>query len=137
MKLSKTSDYAIRLLAFMAREENKMYSAKYLVETLDISDKYLRRILTDLSKAGFIFSVQGRDGGYRFSKSTSSIYLADVINAFEGMDQYSGCILGFCDCNDDNPCALHHLWADVRGSYLQIFNEKTIHDISKTKTLRF
>lgn len=137
LKLSKTSDYALRLLAYMAREEDKMYSAKFLVETLSISDKYLRRILTDLTKAGFVFSVQGREGGYKFAKPCSEIYLSDVINAFEGMDQYSGCILGFCDCNDKNPCALHHLWADARVSYLKIFNEKTIYDISKTNTLRF
>ena len=62
MILSKTSEYALRILAFMSKNEDKLYSAKFLVDTLQISDKYLRRLMTDLTKAGFIYSVQGRDG---------------------------------------------------------------------------
>ena len=66
MKLSKTSEYALRILSFMAKDSSHLYSAKYLIEKLNISDKYLRRLMTDLCKAGFIKSIQGRDGGYIF-----------------------------------------------------------------------
>ena len=75
MILSKKSEYALRILAFMSKNEDKLYSAKFLVDTHQISDKYVRRLMTDLTKAGFIYSVQGRDGGYRFAKSTNEIYL--------------------------------------------------------------
>lgn len=69
MKLSKTSEYALRILIFMAKEPEQLYTAKQLVEELNVSDKYLRRLMTDLSKSGFIRSVQGRDGGYMFIKT--------------------------------------------------------------------
>ena len=75
MKLSKTSEYALRILIYMAKEPNKLYTATQLVKELGVSDKYLRRLMTDLSKAGFIKSVQGRDGGYTFMKSTNEIFL--------------------------------------------------------------
>jgi Rrf2 family protein len=73
MKLSKTSEYALRILSFMARYPDKLYAARHLVEKLKISDKYLRRLMTDLSKAGFIRSRQGREGGCFFAKKISSI----------------------------------------------------------------
>ena len=129
MKLSNTSEYALRILCFMTKDENRLYSAKYLIDELKISDKYLRRLMTDLTKAGFITSIQGRDGGYKFLKSSGEIYLADVINAVEGMDKYTGCALGFCECSDTNPCVMHSTWVPVREEFLKAFTTKTIRDL--------
>jgi hypothetical protein len=50
MKLTNTSEYALRILTFMARNPEGLFSAKSLVEKLNISDKYLRRLMTDLAK---------------------------------------------------------------------------------------
>ncbi|MEA4937661.1 MAG: Rrf2 family transcriptional regulator [Paludibacter sp.] len=130
MKLSNTSEYALRILCFMAKDENRLYSAKYLIDELKISDKYLRRLMTDLTKSGFITSIQGRDGGYKFQKSSGEIFLADVINSVEGMDKYTGCALGFCECNDKNPCVMHDTWVPVRSEFMKAFTKKTIKDLN-------
>jgi len=130
MKLSKTSEYALRILSFMAKEPDKMYSAKFLVEKLKISDKYLRRMMTDLSKAGFIRSIQGRVGGYIFNKQLNKIILADIIDAVEGMDKYCGCVLGFDECSDDNPCIMHNTWVAVREEFSKVFRNKTLADLN-------
>ena len=85
MKLSKTSEYALRILSFMINSDMQVFTAKYLVENLDMPDKYLRRIMTDMSKKGFIKSLQGRDGGYVFAKNANKIYLLDVPDVFLGL----------------------------------------------------
>lgn len=129
MKLSNTSEYALRILFFMARDEAKLYSAKYLIDELKISDKYLRKLMTNLAKAGFISSIQGRDGGYKFNKKVDEIFLSDVIDAVEGMDKYTGCALGFCECSDTNPCAMHKTWAPVRDKFITALSKNTIQQI--------
>lgn len=102
MILSNTSEYALRILAFMSKNEDELYSAKYLVDTLAISDKY--RLMTVLI-AGFIYSVQGRDGGYRFAKSTNEIYLGQIIDAVERIiGKYTSCVLGFDKYGDEIMC---------------------------------
>jgi Rrf2 family iron-sulfur cluster assembly transcriptional regulator len=126
MKLSKTSEYALRILAFMAKEPGKLYTAKFLIDTLKISDKYLRQLMTDLTKAGLIYSVQGREGGYSFAKKPSEIFLADIIDSVEGMKKYTGCILGFDHCSDDNPCAMHSMWDKTRDRFINTFTQKTL-----------
>lgn len=85
--------------------------------------------MTDLKKSGFIKSTQGRDGGYEFVKRPEEIYLADVINAVEGMQKYMGCALGFDKCRDDNPCVMHNTWVPVRDEFLRVFTTKTIKDL--------
>ena len=87
MRLSKTSEYALRILIYMAKAPDTLYSASHLIEKLNVSDKYLRRLMTDLCKSGFIQSIQGREGGYRFIRDTREIFIYDVINSVENLDK--------------------------------------------------
>ena len=137
MKLSKTSEYALRILIYMAKVPDQLYTAKQLVKELKVSDKYLRRLMTDLSKSGFIRSIQGRDGGYTFIKSPDDIMLYDIIDSVEGMDKLNGCLLGFEKCSSTNPCAMHYLWVDVRTDLNKVFRETRLSDMDFNKILRY
>ncbi|HLO90772.1 MAG TPA: Rrf2 family transcriptional regulator [Lentimicrobium sp.] len=129
MKLTKTAEYALRILSFMAKEPGQLYTAKFLVETLNISDKYLRQLMTSLTKAGLIYSVQGREGGYSFAKSPGKIFLSDIIDSVEGMQKYTGCILGFNHCSDDNPCVMHKVWVNSRKEFIHTFTKMTLDNL--------
>lgn len=137
MKLSSTSEYAIRILSFMALNPERKYAAKYLIEQLKISDKYLRRILTMLTKEGIIKSIQGREGGYVFQKKIQEIFLSDIINATEGMEKYLGCVLGFSECSDENPCAFHDQWAATRATIIQNFQETSLANLNLKGNIKF
>ncbi len=137
MKLSKTSEYAVRILSLMACDTSRSYSAKELIEKLRISDKYLRRLMTSLTKAGLIFSTQGRNGGYSFAKKSSEISIAKIIDVVEGTEKYFGCILGFERCDDKNPCSMHNVWSSTRDKLFKTFNETTLADLNKEKISKF
>ena len=136
MKLSKTSEYAIRILSFMAREPEKKYSAKYMVEQLQISDKYLRKILTTLSKSGIIKSTKGRDGGYIFQKEIQEIFLSDIIDSIEGMEKYLSCVLGFSECSDVEPCAFHQQWVHVRNTLVESLNSTSLAHLNLEENIK-
>jgi Rrf2 family protein len=121
----------------MAREPEKKYSAKYMVEKLKISDKYLRRILTTLSKEGIIRSIQGREGGYTFQKKIKEIFLSDIIDATEGMEKYLGCVLGFSECSDINPCTFHTKWVAARAVIIDNFNHTSLADLNLKGNIKF
>lgn len=137
MKLSNTSEYALRILIYMGKDVQRLYSAKQLVEALHISDKYLRRLMTDLTKSGIISSIQGRDGGYLIAKKPEEIKLADIIEAIEGMDKYTGCLLGFENCSDENPCALHSSLGPIRREFFSIFTKKSLNDLDYKEINKF
>lgn len=137
MILSKTSEYAIRILSYMASSEGELYSAKSILEKISIPQKYMRRIMTDLSKHGFIQSVQGRDGGYKFLKNPSQIYISDIIDALDGMEKFVGCILGFEECSCKNPCALHESYLETKEKLHKTFSETNLLTIKNSSFLRF
>ncbi len=137
MRLSKTSEYALRILSFMINSDMQVFSAKYLIDSLNVPDKYLRRLMTDLSKSGFIKSMKGRDGGYIFAKNANTIYISQVIDVVEGMDKYEGCIMGFNDCSDDNPCSLHENYAPIKEQLINFLSNTTISELKSNKVLKF
>jgi Rrf2 family protein len=137
MKLNKTTEYSLRILIYMAQKPSELYSAGTLVKELKVSDKYLRRIMTDLSKSGFIQSAQGRTGGYSFAKDPSQIFLLDIIDAVEGIDSFNGCVLGFESCSCINPCAMHETWLPVRNELNKVFSETKLSELDFEKILRF
>lgn len=133
MNLSNTTIYALRILIYMAKEPSYLYTAPQLVEKLKISDKYLRRIMTDLSKSGFIRSVKGRIGGYLFAKDINDVFLYDIIDSVEDLSKLNNCVLGFEPCLCENTCAMHDTWVDVRNKLNTVFHETKLSDMDFDK----
>ena len=86
MNFSKTTSYAISVLSFLADHNRETYSARKLNELLEIPRPYLRQLLTNLSKSGFIYSTQGRNGGFRLQKPADQIVLVEIIDSVEGLN---------------------------------------------------
>jgi Rrf2 family protein len=74
MKFQKTTEYAIRVMVYLAKHKNKRLSAKKIHLELDIPYKYLSRLMGKLSEAGYIDVLAGRWGGYKIIKDIHTIY---------------------------------------------------------------
>ena len=131
MNFSKTASYSISVLSYMAMNENSRISAAYLHKKLAIPYPYLRQVLKNLSRDGFIVSMKVRNGGFAFSRKTEKIFLADIIEATDGFENINKCILGFHKCPFDNLCPLHSVWETTRNSVIDILKGTSLADIAK------
>ena len=130
MNFSKTTSYSLNILSYMATNEENHMSAALLHEKLKIPYSYLRQILTKLSKSGFIKSTRGRSGGFTFSKEKETIFLADIIEATDGLESLNRCILGFRECPFNNECQMHSVWESTRSNIIKVLKETSLADIS-------
>jgi Rrf2 family transcriptional regulator, iron-sulfur cluster assembly transcription factor len=129
MILSKTTEYALSILGFMATRNQDLYPAEYLYDQLKIPRQYLRRLLTDLTKKGFIASTRGRNGGFVFARDLSTINFSQVIDAMEGPEAMNTCLLGFAACIADHPCAMHDLWMEARVKMVETLTNTSLADL--------
>ena len=129
MNLSKTSKYAFRILSHMAQDENALYSAQQLHKDIDVPERYLRRLLTDLSKHGFIKSIQGRYGGFTFARDISEITLMDIVDAIDGTESFDDCILGYDVCAFNYSCPMHNIWEETKLKVIKTLTKTTLKDI--------
>lgn len=85
MQYSIGVEYALHCLVYLIDiPEDSSTGIKELSSFQGISDTYLSKIFTKLSKAGIVSSVPGVKGGYRLAKSPDEISFWDVIKAVEG-----------------------------------------------------
>lgn len=131
MQLYNTSQYAIRVLNFIANHsQNRLCSAKELAEVLNIPYKFLTKIMGMLVKAEFIKSIKGRDGGYQLNKPASEIKLIDILNTFHDEPDNESCILGIGTCDAENKCALHDQWMAPKDLIRKMFEETTLDNFT-------
>ena len=137
MLLTKTTEYAVRVLIFMAYQDKDLFTAKHIHEKLKIPYKYLTRIMTNLAKKGYLESIRGRAGGFKFQKKLDKITLLRIIDAVEGLEGFDKCILGLEDCTDENPCALHYVWEKTKQEFIKNLSTTTLADLVSIEIKKF
>ena len=133
MELNNTSQYAIRILSFIANNGNdRLISAKELSEKLDIPYKFLTKIMTDLVKLEFVISIRGREGGFKLAREASLISVMNILNAFNEFVEHERCILGIDNCagsTKKKKCILHDKWVKPKSMIIKMYEETTIENI--------
>src|SRR6266498_681484 len=129
--LGTTSEHALRALTCMAAlPDGSAVLGRDLAQTADIPANYLSKILWSLGNAGIIDATRGSGGGYRLKKRPEQIRLVEVVELFDKSHGKTGCLLGGQDCSEENACAAHNAWREVRGAYNNFLESTTIADIA-------
>ncbi|ODG90891.1 MULTISPECIES: Rrf2 family transcriptional regulator [Bacillaceae] len=85
MQYSVGVEYALHCLVYLIdTPEDSPIGIKDLSFFQGVSDTYLSKIFSKLSKAGIVSSVPGVKGGFKLAKSPEEISFWDVIEAIEG-----------------------------------------------------
>ena len=135
MNFTKTTAYSLNVLSYMAQNDSVRMSASYLNTKLNIPYAYLRTILGELSRNKIINSSRGRNGGFRLSRNKSGIFLADIIEATEGLDSLNQCIMGFDVCPFNYGCFMHPVWIRMRTEILKLLKSTSLDDLLPEKKL--
>ena len=131
MNFSKTTEYALNILSFMALNEKRLYSAEEIYNQLNIPYRYLRKQLTILSKSNIITSVQGKYGGYIITKDLKDISLLDIIEASGDKQLTNNCFFGFSECALSEKCAFHDKWEKIREDINTVLSTTNLAELKE------
>lgn len=131
MNFNKTTEYTFRILSFMAEDESRIYSVDEVFNKLQIPYRYLRKLMTNLTKSEFIDSIQGKNGGYKISKKLKNIKLLDILNAVDPDYLLAKCFFGFDNCALQPTCTMHDQWTEVRTNIINILENTSLTDIKQ------
>lgn len=136
MRFHKTTEYAIRVMVHLAENLDQRLSTRTISDSLDIPYKYLGRLMSKLANAGLVDVKKGSTGGYRIINKLDSIYLFQIAELVEGLEDYERCILGFPECSDENSCSLHDHWITPRENVKNMLYQTTLLDLQKKPVKR-
>lgn len=125
MRLTRYTDYALRVLIHLALHEDRLVSIAEIARTYDISHNHLMKVVNALARDGFIDTVRGRGGGMRLNRPACEIRVGDVVRRTEEgfeLAECSGCLLS-------PACGLTHVLREGASAMLQVFDAYTIADL--------
>ena len=83
MQLTRFTDYALRVLLFVGRQDGRMCTMGEIARYYGISHEHLRKVIHKLAALGYLESKRGRGGGIVLGREAASIRLGGVILAME------------------------------------------------------
>ena len=133
MMISTKGRYALRVMIDLAEHCNGEYiPMKDVVKRQQVSQKYVERIMTMLSKADFVEAVHGKGGGYRLNRSPDEYIVGDILRLTEGSLAPVACL--DCDaqeCERADQCRTLPMWRELNDRITDFFDGITIADLMK------
>lgn len=132
MKITRASDYAIRLLIHLASTGAEGVSRE-LAEKIDVPFNHLAKLVQILARYGYLITKKGKGGGLKLAGDPRKINLAEVIEAVEGPLLISDCILHKESCRFSKKCKVRLCLSQVQGKISELLSASTIHDMAMAK----
>ena len=124
---SRECEYALQAVLYLAlKPAEDMTSIRELTKKLDIPYHFLAKILQDLARKGLLRSLKGPTGGFTLGLPPEDITLFSIVEAIDGGEFRTKCVLGFAECSGKDPCAVHEQWAVIREETYKMLVGKNI-----------
>ena len=134
--ISTRGRYALRMMLDLAEHGNEEFvPLKDIAERQDISKKYLEQIIPILSRAGFLLTNRGFQGGYKLAKNADSYTVGDILRETENGLCPVSCLK---DCPNQCPraedCMTLPMWKGLQKTINEYLDSITLQDLIDKKT---
>jgi len=125
-------EYGIRALTKLAGDvpAGRFCLLRDILDGIDLPQHFVGKIFQTLVRAEILVSAKGRGGGFALKRHPNEITLRQIVEAIDGTQRVSRCILGFATCNDEQACPQHDNWKTIRAQIDQLLDTTTLADLA-------
>lgn len=130
MIYSQSSKYAIRAFVNLASQPDGQFAmVKNIAEEEQIPSHFLAKILQQIARKGLLKSSKGPTGGFCLKVPANKLKLIDIIDAVDGLNNFTACAGGLPECNSAKACSLCDRWKPVHSRIMVFLGKTTIGDL--------
>lgn len=130
MRLTTYSDFALRLMMYLAVRTGRLSTIPDIAGAYGISANHLMKVVQKLGQAGYVETVRGRGGGMRLGRSAEEIGIGELVRFTEpDMDIVPCFQAGYSDCPLWRACRLKSVLERARLAFLSVLDEFTLADL--------
>ena len=134
MRLTDYTDYALRVLLFLAVRDEGLTTIQDISEAYGISKNHLMKVVQRLSELGWIETVRGRNGGLRLNARSLGLTIGEVVRGTESDFALVGCFpregAEPRQCVIEPQCRLKHVFEAARGAFLAELDRYTLGEVA-------
>lgn len=136
MQLTRYTDYALRVLIYLAYKDEALSTIGEISRIYGVSENHLMKIVHDLGKLGYVATLRGKGGGLKLGRSPEEIRLGDVVRDCEETlavveclaEDYEG------DCRLNSNCKLKTVLSDAQQAFFDVLDQYTLSDLVAKRT---
>ncbi|MCR5033366.1 MAG: Rrf2 family transcriptional regulator [Lachnospiraceae bacterium] len=138
MKISTRGRYAVRVMLDLAENNTgECIKVKDIAKRQGISEKYLEQIIGLLTKAGFLTSVRGAQGGYTLTRDPSAYTVGQILRLTEGSLNPVACMDAQPNqCERCDTCETLEVWQDLANAINNVVDHVTVADLLEKQRAR-
>ncbi|HEX7891650.1 MAG TPA: Rrf2 family transcriptional regulator [Ramlibacter sp.] len=134
MKLTAFTDYALRVLIYLAAQPGQRATIAQIATAFDVSEHHLVKVVHFLGKQGWLSNVRGKGGGLELGEQPQDIVVGRVVRATEGSAQVAECFgeTGG-DCRIAPECRLRGVLAEAVAAFHAVLDRYTLSDLVRNR----
>ena len=133
MRLTRFTDYSLRVLIYLGLHHDGRVTIREISEAYDISRNHLMKVVSNLTRMGYLEARRGPGGGIALALPAHEINLARVVRDMEDDMNLVECFCGPNQCIIQPVCNLRTALRNALAAYMQALEAFTLADLLKPK----
>lgn len=134
MRLTLHTDYALRVLMYVAVKPASVSTIPEIVDRFNISRGHVMKVVQRLGQKGYLATMRGKHGGLRLGRPPSQINLGAVVRDMEEELGVVGCLQTTVPyCRIEACCILRHALDDATEAFLATLDRYTLEDLIRPR----
>lgn len=128
MQLTVQTDYAIRILLYTQKYDERLVNITEISDFYQISRNHVAKVVASLTQRGYLQGVRGKGGGLRLAQRPQDINLGALIEVFEPLELVE-CFGSKNTCVITPQCKLKKALYEAKQAFLDVLKTYTLEDI--------
>lgn len=129
MHLTIHTDYALRVLVYLALAGEKRVTIGDIARAYGISENHLMKVGQHLARSGWIEATRGRHGGVSLSCRPEDVALGNVVRDMESSFELVACQADGESCAITPFCRFRGILEDALAAFLGELDRHTLADL--------
>lgn len=129
MRIQTYTDYALRVLMYMALKGQEKVTVDEIAGAYGISRNHVMKIVQDLAHQGYVTTVRGRSGGAQLAAPPESISVGALVRGCESNAALVSCFGDSGSCCIASACVLRTAFAEAQEAFFAALDSYTLADL--------
>lgn len=134
MRLTSFTDYALRVLIFLAASPGRRATIGEIARAFDISENHLMKVVHLLGKEGLLENIRGKGGGLELARAPEAINVGRVVRITEGPPVPAECFDAERNACVITPiCKLKSVLGEAVKAFYAALDRYTLEDLVRNR----
>ncbi|MCB1843583.1 MAG: Rrf2 family transcriptional regulator [Halioglobus sp.] len=129
MHITRHTDYALRVLMYLALKKGENATVVEIAERFEISRHHLTKVVQRLHQKGHLLATRGKNGGLTLLRPPQEINLGRVFRDMENELGLVECMREDGACALDVGCGLKRTFGEARDAFLEVLDARSLADL--------